>query len=159
MTITTAFRAKHRVRAFKKWVKVAWKLRLLYNFEFMFVVMQALQSEYVRGYKPDWESAERTCGYFEDMMRLTETQADPYREALAQARAPCIPILEPLLRGLGGGHTWYDELRPSPHDVLFAVWRRRRPHLALLARVKSGSPAAANVETSQLVSRLLARQY
>jgi hypothetical protein len=39
------------------------------------------------------KSAERTCGYFEDMMRLTETQADPYREALAQARAPCIPIL------------------------------------------------------------------
>jgi hypothetical protein len=98
------------------------------------------------------------------MLRLTADQSDAYWEALAQAQAPCIPVVgtsppsiqlyafdlavvvtthfdvvswspELLLRGLSGGHTsWYDELLPAD-EVFFATWRRRRQHLALVSYV------------------------
>ncbi|ELR24437.1 uncharacterized protein ACA1_333170 [Acanthamoeba castellanii str. Neff] len=82
VTLASLARAKLKARVFKKWVKVAWKLRLLNNFEFMLDVMDALQSTHLEKAQPDWESAQHTRGV-----------APEYREALAQARPPCIPFL------------------------------------------------------------------
>ncbi|ELR25634.1 uncharacterized protein ACA1_119010 [Acanthamoeba castellanii str. Neff] len=82
VTIASLARAKLKARVYKKWVKVAWKLRLLNNFEFMLHVMDALESTRLEKAQPDWESAQHTRGV-----------GPEYREALAQAQPPCIPFL------------------------------------------------------------------
>ncbi|ELR25633.1 uncharacterized protein ACA1_119000 [Acanthamoeba castellanii str. Neff] len=82
VTLTSLARAKLKARVYKKWIKVAWKLRLLNNFEFMLHVMDALESTRLKKVKPDWESAQHTRGV-----------GPEYREALAQAQPPCIPFL------------------------------------------------------------------